>query len=85
MATSVTGYNELRYKAERWCFKNDVLISADGIPGSTNCRIVAVVKGKIHMGEKIYKQKNVKDKDPKWWEAINELRIYYYQKYCKDE
>jgi hypothetical protein len=67
-----------KYLAMSWCLKREIKIYPVPI-NNTTLKICVDIKGKKHMGNKIYQSKPRK-KDEKWWEEIFLLYIYYYKK-----
>jgi len=78
----MTYRGSIKALAESWCVKNKILIYATAIT-NTQCKIIVNFKGKEIVGDKLYKSKNIKATDDKWWEEITRLRIIYYEKHLE--
>lgn len=74
----------LRAIAESWCNKHKIYIYATAI-NNVNCQIIIDFQGEKIPGKKKYKSTKISAKDEKWWNEIDKLRIYYYEKFVNHE
>jgi len=70
----------LKAIAESWCNKHKIFIYATAI-SNTQCKIMINFQGEIIPGKKTYKSTKLNPRDDIWWIEINNLRIFYYEKF----